>query len=128
MLLRTFVRARIHRAVVTAADLDRVDSVSLDADLMEAADLDHLEQVEIHNLSNGARLTTCALRGQPGSGEVQINGAAAHLVQPGDVIIVVACAQVDRCEVADFSARVVLVDEANRVREIRELGLADSKE
>ena len=128
MLLRTFLRAKIHRATVTAADLEYVGSVTLDADLMDAADIDHLEQVEIYDLTNGKRLTTYALRGRRGSGEVRINGAAAHLVRPGDLVILAAYAQADRTELASYRARVVLVDGANRVVQVREQGLADTTE
>ncbi len=122
MLLRTFLRAKIHRATVTAADLDYVGSVTVDADLLDAADVDHLEQVEVYDITNGARLTTYALRGRRGSGEIQINGAAAHLVRPGDLVILAAYAQLDRTEVAGHVARVVLVDPSNRVTEVREMG------
>ena len=109
MLLRTFLRAKIHRATVTAADLDYVGSVSIDAALMDAADLDHMEQVEIYDISNGQRLRTYALRGERDSGEIQINGAAAHLVEPGDRVIIAAYAQIDRSEVADFLTRIEMV-------------------
>ncbi len=128
MQLRTFLRAKIHRATVTAADLDYVGSVTIDGDLMDAADLDHLERVDVFDITNGARLTTYALRGPRGSGEVQINGAAAHLVHPGDLVILCAWEQVDRSEVADHSARIVLVDAANRIVEVRQAGPADSFE
>jgi len=128
MLLRTFLRAKIHRATVTAADLEYVGSVTLDADLMDAADIDHLERIEIYDITNGNRLTTYALRGRRGSGEVQINGAAAHLVRPGDRVILAVYAQVDRTELASYRARVVLVDDTNRVVEVREQGLADTTE
>ncbi len=124
MQLRTFLRAKIHRATVTAADLDYVGSVTIDAELMDAADLDHLERVEIYDVTNGARLATYALRGRPGSGEVQINGAAAHLVRPGDVVIIAAYAQLDRTEVPGHRARIVLVDGDNRITEVREAGPA----
>lgn len=127
MMLRTFLRAKIHRATVTAADLDYVGSVSIDADLLDAADIDHLEQVEIFDLTNGARLTTYVLRGQAGSGEIQINGAAAHLVSPGDMVIIVAYAQLDRSEVAGHQARIVLVDGDNRITEVRMDGPAASE-
>lgn len=128
MLLRTFLRAKIHRATVTRADLDYVGSVTVDADLLDAADIDHLEQVEIYDITNGNRLSTYALRGRRGSGELQINGAAAHLVSPGDLVILAAFCQLDRSEVADHRARIVLVDEDNRVAEVRESGPADSAE
>lgn len=128
MLLRTFLKAKIHRATVTAADLDYVGSVTIDADLMDAADVDHLEQVEVYDITNGARLTTYALRGRRGSGEIQVNGAAAHLVRPGDLVILAVYAQLDRSEVADHVARVVLVDASNRVTEVRVMGPADTVE
>ncbi len=124
MMLRTFLRAKIHRATVTAADLDYVGSVTIDAELMDAAGIDHLEQVDILDVTNGARLTTYALRGEPGSGEIQINGAAAHLVKPGDIVILAAYAQVDRSELASHRARIVLVDGDNRIVEVREDGPA----
>lgn len=125
MLLRTFLRAKIHRATVTEADLDYVGSVTVDSDLLDAADLDHLEQVEIYDITNGARLTTYALRGRPGSGEIRINGAAAHLVRPGDLVILAAYAQLDRSEVADHRAAVVLVDGSNQITDIRHLSPGD---
>lgn len=125
MQLRTFLRAKIHRATVTEVNLDYVGSVTLDADLMDAADLDHLERVDVFDITNGARLTTYALRGPRGAGTIQINGAAAHLVHPGDLVIVCAWAQVDRREVADHRARVVLVDGANRIVEVREASPSD---
>ena len=90
MMLRTFLRAKIHRATITAADLDYVGSVTIDGELMDAAGIDHLEQLDILDVTNGARLTTYALRGEEGSGQVRINGAAAHLVKPGDVVILAA--------------------------------------
>jgi aspartate 1-decarboxylase len=128
MMLRTFLRAKIHRATVTAADLDYVGSVTVDADLMEAADLDHLERVEIWDVTSGARVNTYAMRGCAGNGQVQINGAAAHHIRPGDLVIIAAYAHLDRTEVADHRARVVLVDGGNRVVEVREMGLADCVE
>ena len=123
MLLRTFLRAKIHRATVTAADLDYVD-----ADLMEAADVDHLERVEVYDITNGSRISTYALRGPRGSGDIQINGAAAHHVRPGDLVIVCAYADLDRTEIADHRARIVLVDRHNRLTEVRETGPADDME
>lgn len=125
MMLRTFLRAKIHRATVTEADLDYVGSITIDADLMDAADLDHLERVDVYDITSGARLTTYALRGERGSGEIQINGAAAHLVGPGHLVIIAAYAQLDRSEVAAHRARIVLVDEKNRLHEVRSVGPAD---
>jgi aspartate 1-decarboxylase len=94
MPLRTFLRGKIHRATVTDADVDYVGSVSLDPNLIEAAGFSHLEQVDILDVTNGHRLTTYVLTAERGSGDVCINGAAAHLVSPGDVVILVAYAQV----------------------------------
>ena len=125
MLLRTFMRAKIHRATVTAADVDYVGSVTIDADLMTAVDLDHLEQVDIWDVTNGERVRTYALRGRPGSGEIQINGAAARRIHAGDIVIIAAYAQLDRDELADFRARVALVDGDNRLTTLRDIGLAD---
>jgi aspartate 1-decarboxylase len=126
MMLRTFLRAKIHRATVTAADVENVGSVTLDADLMAAADLDHLERVEVWDVTNGNRVTTYAMRGRSGTGQVQINGAAARHIRPGDLVIIAAYAHLDRAELAGHRARVVLVDRANRVTEVREMGPADS--
>jgi aspartate 1-decarboxylase len=128
MLLRTFLRSKIHRATVTAADLDYVGSVTIDPDLMDAADLDHLERVEVYDITNGSRLSTYALRGRRGSGEIQINGAAAHHVRPGDLVIVCAYANLDRSEVAGHRARIVLVDRGNRITQVREAGPGDDLE
>jgi aspartate 1-decarboxylase len=126
MMLRTLLRAKIHRATVTAADIEYVGSVTIDAELMEAADLDHLERVEIWDVTSGARVTTYAMRGRRGSGEVQINGAAAHHIHPGDLVIIAAYGHMDRSELASHRARVVLVDAANRVVQVMEMGPADS--
>lgn len=126
MMLRTLLRAKIHRATVTAADIEYVGSVTIDAELMEAADLDHLERVEIWDVTSGARVTTYAMRGRRGSGEVQINGAAAHHIHPGDLVIIAAYGHMDRSELASHRARVVLVDAANRVVQVIEMGPGDS--
>jgi len=127
-MLRTFLRSKIHRATVTAADLEYVGSITLDADLMDAADLAHLERVDVLDITNGHRLTTYALRGARGSGAVQINGAATHLVEPGDLVIICSYAQIDRSELADFRARIVHVDGENRVVRMREDDLAGQVE
>lgn len=115
MPLRTFMRGKIHRATVTDANLDYVGSVALDPDLIEAAGFAHLEQVDILNVTTGTRLTTYVLTARRGTGDVQINGAAAHLVSPGDIVILVAYAQVAEDELDHFEATVVFVDENNRI-------------
>jgi aspartate 1-decarboxylase len=108
------MRAKIHRAVVTAADVDYVGSITLDPRLMEKAGLLPMEQVDVLNCSNGNRLTTYCIEGRPGSGDVCLNGAAALLCSPGDVVLVVAFAQLQESEIAGFASVTVLVDGRNR--------------
>ncbi len=111
--------AKIHRATVTEADLDYEGSITIDLDLLEAAGMKVYEQVDVLDISNGNRLTTYTLPGERGSGEIKMNGAAAHLIHPGDLIIVIAYASFEESELADFHPTVVLVDEKNRIREVR---------
>jgi len=114
-MLRTMMKSKIHRATVTQADLHYVGSVTIDSDLMEAADLLPGELVQIVDIDNGARLETYAIAGEPGSGVIGINGAAAHLVHPGDLVILISYAQVDDAEARTLQPRVVFVDAGNRV-------------
>ncbi len=111
--------AKIHRARVTEADLHYVGSVTVDQELLEAASILPYEQVDIYDITNGARLTTYALPGERGSGEVKINGAAAHLVRPGDLVILVAYGVFEEEEARSLKPTVVLVDERNRILEVR---------
>jgi len=111
--------AKIHRATVTEADLDYEGSITIDLDLLEAAGMKVYEQVDVLDISNGNRLTTYTLPGERGSGEIKMNGAAAHLIHPGDLIIVIAYASFEESELADFHPTIVLVDEKNRIREVR---------
>ena len=113
---RILMRSKIHRAVVTAADLDYEGSLTLDPVLMEAADILPHEQVHVLDIDNGERLVTYAIGGAPGSGEVQINGAAARLVDVGDRVIVVTCAEYEPAEAETHTPTVVLVDERNTPR------------
>ena len=121
---RTFLRAKIHRATVTHADLEYEGSVSIDEDLLEAAGVMEYEAVHIWNITRGSRLQTYAIRGPRGSGVVCINGAAAHLVHPGDLVIIATFAQVDESEARSHQPRIVFVDEQNRVREVADGELA----
>ncbi|HET9689579.1 MAG TPA: aspartate 1-decarboxylase [Acidimicrobiales bacterium] len=114
-MLRSMMKSKIHRATVTQADLHYVGSVTIAADLMEAADLLANEQVDIVDVTNGARLTTYVIPGPPGSGVIGINGAAARLVTPGDLVIIISYALYDRAELACHSPQVVHVDAANEV-------------
>jgi aspartate 1-decarboxylase len=111
---RILLKSKIHRARVTEADLDYEGSITIDRDLMDAADLVEHEQVDVLNITNGERLTTYAISGQGGSGTICVNGAAAHLVQPDDLVIIVSYAQYDEAEIRQHEPRVILVDHSNR--------------
>ena len=111
--------AKIHRARVTEADLHYEGSVTVDQELLEAAGILPYEQVDIYDITSGARLTTYALPGERGSGEIKINGAAAHLVRPGDLVILVAYGVFEEEEARSLKPTVVLVDERNRILEVR---------
>ncbi|MBE1466063.1 aspartate 1-decarboxylase [Kibdelosporangium phytohabitans] len=112
------LKSKIHRATVTQADLHYVGSVTVDADLMHAADLLAGEQVTIVDVTNGARLDTYVIEGPRGSGVIGINGAAAHLVHPGDTVIMIAYGIMDSAEAASFRPKVVFVDGHNKVVEL----------
>jgi aspartate 1-decarboxylase len=113
--MRTMFKSKIHRATVTQADLHYVGSVTVDADLMDAADLLPGEQVHIVDVTNGARLETYVIEGERGSGVIGINGAAAHLVEPGDTVILISYTLVDDAAARSLVPSVVHVDAANRV-------------
>ncbi|MFD5427281.1 aspartate 1-decarboxylase [Streptomyces sp. NPDC127084] len=117
-MMRTMFKSKIHRATVTQADLHYVGSVTVDADLMEAADLLPGELVHIVDITNGARLETYVIEGERGSGVIGINGAAAHLVHPGDLVILISYAQVNDAEARALVPRVVHVDAGNRIVEL----------
>jgi aspartate 1-decarboxylase len=116
--MRIMMKSKIHRATVTQADLHYVGSVTLDAALMEAADLLDGEQVAIVDITNGARIETYVIPGERGSGVIGINGAAAHLVHAGDLIIVMSYAVLDDSEARALKPTVVHVDGQNRVVKI----------
>jgi aspartate 1-decarboxylase len=114
-MLRTMMKSKIHRATVTQADLHYVGSVTVDEDLLDAADLLPGELVHVLDITNGARLETYTIPGPRGSGVLGINGAAAWLVHPGDLVILVAYAQLETEEARALRPSVVFVDEGNRV-------------
>jgi aspartate 1-decarboxylase len=116
--MRIMMKSKIHRATVTQADLDYVGSVTLDAALMEAADLLEGEQVAIVDVTNGARIETYVIPGPRGSGVIGINGAAAHLVHPGDLVIIMSYAVLTDAEARALEPLVVHVDGENRVVKI----------
>ena len=109
--------SKIHRATVTRADLDYVGSITVDAELLQAADLLPGERVDVCNCTNGNRLSTYVIPGERGGGEICVNGAAAHLVSPGDLVILIAYSQMSDAEARTYVPRVVFVDERNRVVE-----------
>jgi aspartate 1-decarboxylase len=111
---RRMLKSKIHRAVVTDADLHYVGSITIDADVLEAADILEHEQVAVVDIDNGARLETYAIAGRRGSGDVCLNGAAARLVSPGDRIIVISYADYEQAELERYAPRIVHVDSANR--------------
>ena len=113
--MRWMLTSKIHRATVTAADLDYVGSITIDRDLMEAAGLVEWEGVHVLDITNGNRLETYVIEGERGSGEICINGAAAHLVSPGDLVIILAYAGIDESQINGHSPRVVHVDGKNRL-------------
>jgi aspartate 1-decarboxylase len=110
---RTFLRSKIHRATITSADRDYEGSVSICRELCRAAELLEFEQVDVYDIANGARFTTYVIYGEPG--QIQVNGAAANLVRPGDPVIVAAYVALEPAEIAAHRAIIVLVDDANRV-------------
>lgn len=112
---RHMLYAKLHRVTVTQADMDYVGSVTIDQALLEAARLLPGERVDIVDVTNGVRLTTYVIEGEVGSGQICINGAAAHLIQTGDIAIIIAYAQMDEIEAGRFVPRVVFVDGDNRI-------------
>lgn len=114
-MLRTILGAKIHRATVTQADLHYVGSITVDAELLDAAGLIEGEKVAVVDVTNGARLETYVITGRPGSGEICINGAAAHLIHPGDVVIIISYLQSTTEEAREYRPRIVHVDADNRI-------------
>ncbi len=114
-MLRTMMTSKIHRATVTQADLHYVGSVTVDEDLLDAANLLPGEMVHIVDIDNGARLVTYTIAGERGSGVIGINGAAARLVHEGDLVILIAYGQMDTAEAREFEPSVVFVDADNKI-------------
>ena len=117
-MIRTMLKSKIHRATVTEANVEYEGSVTIDRDLLRAADILPYQQVEIYDCTNGARIATYAIEGEPGSGEICVNGAAAHLIKPHDVVIICSYVQVDDAACHGWKGTRVFVDAANRIREI----------
>ena len=110
----TLLKGKIHRATVTQCDLHYEGSISVDSGLLERAGILNHEQVDVLNITTGARFTTYAIASPAGSGTIGINGAAARLAQTGDLVIIIAYARMEEAEAKSFNPKVVLVDEANR--------------
>jgi aspartate 1-decarboxylase len=115
---RTMLKSKIHRATVTASDLHYVGSITIDPDLLEAADILPHEQVHVVDVDNGARFETYTLVGERGSGVIQVNGAAARLVHTGDTIIVISYADYSREDLATYEPVVVHVDRGNTIIQV----------
>jgi|SRR5699024_5657187 len=114
-MIRTMMNGKIHRAVVTEANLNYVGSITIDPLLMEAADILPGEKVQIVNNNNGERLETYVIEGERHSGEICLNGAAARKVQVGDVVIIISYVQLEKSELSDHKPNVVIVDEENKI-------------
>lgn len=117
-MLREMLKSKIHRVKVTEANIDYEGSITIDKKLLELANILPYERVQIADVTNGARLETYAIEGEPGSGTICINGAAAHLVQPDDTIIILSYAVVDEQEAKTLKPKIIYVDENNKVTHV----------
>jgi aspartate 1-decarboxylase len=115
---RVMLKSKIHRATVTGSDLHYVGSITIDPDLLEAADIREHEQLHVVDVDNGARFETYTIAGERGAGGIRVNGAAARLVHTGDTIIVISYASYDESELDRYEPRVVHVDRRNRIIEV----------
>lgn len=115
-MLLTMMKAKLHRATVTQADLEYEGSIAIDRDLLEAAGILPHEQVDVLNITNGQRFTTYAIEAPRGSRVIGVNGAAARLVQKGDKVIIVAYCQIDAAEARNYNPGVVLLDDSNEIK------------
>ena len=117
-MFKTMMNGKIHRATVTQADLNYVGSITIDEDIMDAVGIEANEKVAIVNNNNGARLETYVIKGERGSGVVCLNGAAARLVQPGDIVIIISYVMRDAEEAKHHKPKVAIMDENNRIKEM----------
>ncbi len=123
-MYRTLLHGKIHRATVTAANIHYVGSISIDRNLMQAADIREYERVQVVDVDNGERLETYVIAAPAGSGAIELNGAAARLIHPGDKVIIMAYAQVAEPVPEEWSPAIILVDAENRVMETRHAEVA----
>jgi len=117
-MMRTMLKSKIHRAVETEANIEYEGSITIDSNLMKAADMLPYEQVDVLDCTNGARLQTYVIEGEPGSGEICINGAAAHLIKPHDLVIICSYVQLDDSECRGWEGKRVFVDHQNVPRDL----------
>jgi aspartate 1-decarboxylase len=115
--LRTVMNSKIHRATVTEADVNYIGSITIDSDLIEAANIVEWEKIEVLNITNGSRLQTYVIRGERGSGKICINGAAAHLVHPGDLVILVTYKSIEEQDLEGYSPTIIHVNSLNEIIE-----------
>jgi len=125
IMMRTMCKGKIHRATVTQADLNYVGSITIDQDLLDAADIYPYEKVQVVNINNGARLETYTIAGARGSGVICLNGAAARLNAPGDLVIIISYADYTEQEIRSLTPHIVFVDENNRMIEKKEVPLIE---
>ncbi|MGH8293359.1 MAG: aspartate 1-decarboxylase [Gammaproteobacteria bacterium] len=111
----TLLKAKLHRARVTRVEIDYEGSCAIDANLLDTAGILPYEQIQIYNVSNGARLTTYAIRAEAGSGTISVNGSAAHHAKPGDIVIICAYAQMTAAEAVNHKPHLVYLDESNKI-------------
>lgn len=118
-MLTTMLKAKLHRAHVTHAELEYEGSCAIDGQLLQAADINEYEQIEIYNITNGERFTTYAIRAEDGSGIVSVNGAAAHKANVGDIIIIAAYVGLNQQELASYKPKLVYLNESNEITHTR---------
>ena len=118
-MLTTMLKAKLHRAIVTHAELEYEGSCAIDGHLLDTSGIREYEQIEIYNITNGERFTTYAIRAEDNSGIISVNGAAAHKANPGDMVIIAAYVGLDQKELATFKPKLVYVDKQNRITHTR---------
>ncbi|GCF06727.1 aspartate 1-decarboxylase [Dictyobacter arantiisoli] len=124
-MLRTMCKGKIHRATVTQADLNYIGSITVDQDLLDAANIYPYEKVQVVNINNGSRLETYTIAGARGSGVICLNGAAARLTAPGDIVIIMSYALYSDAEIHELVPQIAFVDENNRLTEKKEVPLVE---
>ncbi|MEM5278638.1 aspartate 1-decarboxylase [Cupriavidus taiwanensis] len=118
---RIMLRAKLHRVTVTQADLNYEGSCGIDQDLLDAADMKEFEKIELYNVNNGERFSTYIIKGERGSGEISLNGAAARRAHLGDQLIICTYAPMTDEEIATYKPKVILVNEKNAIKEIKKV-------